>query len=269
MRDKNLLKHILRETRHIWARPETPAAIRQNFAAVLDCGTPALGWELFASSTEQKRCYHSCKSRFCPSCGYRRTLLWLAEQEATLPDIPYTGIVLTIPSELWPIFQANRHLLHDLPTLGAAVVQQWMRARYGVRLLVIAVPHTFGGDLKVNTHIHMLISAGGLSESEGRWVHRVPLHKGALMRMWKYAVVTHLRGAIKARVLTSNLKMQVIQRVLTRAYERPYWIIHIDKITSKSHFLRYAARYIRRPPIASWRLLEIKDGTITSRRRNA
>ena len=28
---------------------------------------------------------------------------------------------------------------------------------------------------------------------------------------------------------------------------------------SKSHFLRYSARYIRRPPIASWRLLEVTD----------
>jgi len=28
---------------------------------------------------------------------------------------------------------------------------------------------------------------------------------------------------------------------------------------AKPHFLRYAARYVRRPPIASWRLLEVTD----------
>src|SRR6266849_10587378 len=47
---------------------------------------------------------------------------------------------------------------------------------------------------------------------------------------------------------------------LTTAYERPSgWIIHLDKIVSKSHFLRYAARYVRRPPIAKWRLLKVTD----------
>jgi len=37
------------------------------------------------------------------------------------------------------------------------------------------------------------------------------------------------------------------------------WIIFIDKIASKTHFLLYAARYVRRPPLASWRLLEVTD----------
>jgi len=35
------------------------------------------------------------------------------------------------PDVLWPIFRQNRHLLHDLPTIGAEVIQQWARDRYG------------------------------------------------------------------------------------------------------------------------------------------
>ena len=260
MGDGNLLKQILEATQNVWDRPGTRPAVRKNFAAVLDCGTAALGWEVYASDTEEKRCYHRCKSRFCPSCGYRATLLWLEEQEAALPDIPYTGIVFTMPRELWSIFKRNRHLLHDLPILGAEVIQQWIRMKYGVSVLIIVVQHTFGGDLKFNTHLHFLVSAGGLLESEGRWIPRITLHKDALMRMWRYAVITHLRGALKAQVLKSDLGMQELQRILMMAYERhPRWIIFLDRIASKSHFLRYAARYIRRPPIASWRLLKVTD----------
>jgi hypothetical protein len=132
MRDKSLLKQILEASRDVWDRPGTRPAVRKNFAAVLDCGTWALGWEVYASDTDEKRCYHRCKSRFCPSCGYRSTLHWLEEQEAALLDIPYAGIVLTMPRELWTIFKRNRHLLHDLPVLGASVIQQWIRIRYGV-----------------------------------------------------------------------------------------------------------------------------------------
>ncbi len=78
--------------------------------------------------------------------------------------------------------------------------------------------------------------------------------------MWRYAVITHLRGALQAQVLKSHLAVQDLKRVLTMAYEQhPRRIIFIDEISSKSHFLRYAARYVRRPPIASWRLLEVTD----------
>jgi hypothetical protein len=262
MQKRNLLKQILQETRNLWDIPGTPRDIRRNLAAIVDCGTAVLGWELFASSTEEKRVYHTCKSRFCPSCGVRDTLQWLAEQEAKLPEIPYRGIVLTMPRELWGIFKTNRHLLHDLPTLGAAVVQQWMRIKHHVRVLIIVVPQTFGGDLKFNTHLHILISAGGLSESHRRWIPSVELNKTALMKMWRYAVITHLRSAIRARVLTSRLERQAIQKMLTSAYEPPVWNIVIDEVESKSHFLRYAARYVRRPPIASWRLLRVRNGEV-------
>lgn len=80
------------------------------------------------------------------------------------------------------------------------------------------------------------------------------------MQMWRYAVITHLRAALKADVLDSDLNRHDLQMLLTTAYERhPTWIIYVDKIVSKSHFLRYAARYVRRPPIASWRLLKVTN----------
>jgi hypothetical protein len=76
-----------------------------------------------------------------------------------------------MPDVLWPIFRQNRHLLHDLPTLGAAVIQQWAKLKYGVRAPIMVMPHTFGGRLNFNSHLHILLSAGGLQESEGRWVN--------------------------------------------------------------------------------------------------
>jgi Putative transposase/Transposase zinc-binding domain len=260
MPDLNLLKQVLEATRSEWDRPGTRLAVRKNFAAVLECGTATLGWELYASETEEKRCYHRCKSRFCPSCGYRATLLWLERQEAALPDIPYTSVVFTMPRELWSIFRRNRHLLHDLPALGAEVIQQWMRIKHGVSVLMVVVPHTFGGDLKFNSHLHILISAGGLDESSGRWIPRLSLEKDALMRSWRHAVTDHLQRALKAGVLKFDLGRGEAGKFLSIVQARhPRWIIFLDRIASKAHFLRYAARYVRRPPIATWRLLKVTN----------
>ena len=164
-----------------------------------------------------------------------------------------------MPRVLWSIFKQNRHLLHDLPVVGAAVIQEWVKIRFGVSVLILVVPHTFCGDLKFNTHLHILVSAGGLQESEGRWVPRLRFHKAALMRMWRYAVITHLRRALNAQVLRSDLHKQDLKRTLTAEYERDFWIIDMDPLVSKSHFLGYAARYVRRPAIAQRRLLKITD----------
>lgn len=265
MQDRNLLKQILEATRDIWQRPETRPAVQKNFAAVIDCGTPALGWKLYASDTQERRCYYRCKSRFCASCGYRATLHWLEEQKVALPDILYSGIVFTMPSELWGVFRKNRHLLHDLPALGAAVIEQWINMKYGAKALIMVVQHTFGGDLKFNCHLHILISAGGLQKSTGRWLPRLHLNEDALMKMWRYAVINHLRSALKAKILRSEPSIQSLQRLLSTAYSserHPRWIIRLDKILSKAHFLRYAARYVRRPPIAMWRILKLTDGQV-------
>jgi len=262
MHTKHQLKRILSATREYWDSTEIRPAVRQNFQKMIDCQTPALGAEVYASETEHKVVHHTCKSRACPSCGYRATLLWLRDQWAVLPDIPYTGLVLTMPGILWPIFQQNRHLLHDLPALGASIVEHWIKRRYGARVLIMVVPHTFGGYLNFNCHLHILVSTGGLRESDGRWISSVRLDKNEIMEMWRNAVITYLREALKAGVLKSGCNGAYLGKVLTAEYERPRWIIHIHGSMSKKHFLQYAARYARRPPIAQRRILRVANGIV-------
>jgi hypothetical protein len=258
MRNEQPLKQILSATRGQWDRPETRASVRENFAKMIDCRTPALGAEVYASENEEKLVYHTCKSRACPSCGHRATQLWQREQWTALPDIPYAGIVLTMPDVLWPIFQENRHLLHDMAALGAAVIQQWVEARYGVRVLIMVVQHTFGRSLNFNPHLHILVSASGLQEAEGRWIAPLTFEKDALMHMWRYALITYLRAAIRSNVLRSDLGTEELKKILTEQYER-WWNIKLTGLMSKQHFLGYAGRYIRHPPIAQHRFVAITD----------
>jgi hypothetical protein len=73
-----------------------------------------------------------------------------------------------------------------------------------------------------------------------------------LMLMWRFAVITFLREALNAGVLASNLHPSNLKAVLAREYR--WWSTHVDYFQSKEHFLRYAGRYARRPPIAQHRL---------------
>ena len=147
-----------------------------------------------------------------------------------------------------PVFKQNRHLLHDLPSIGAAVVELWVKETHGVRPLIMVVPHTFGGYLNFNCHLHILVSDGGLNESQGQWLAGLMFDQDALMRLWRDAVLNYLRMALKADVLRSNRSVKFLESVFTSEAARPKWIIYISESMSKRHFLSYAARYAKRLP---------------------
>ena len=80
------IKQILLDTQAYWDHDGYPAHIRENLLKVIRCGTIGLGAEIYASETESKLVFHTCKSRFCTSCGQRATEAWQADLEAILPD---------------------------------------------------------------------------------------------------------------------------------------------------------------------------------------
>jgi hypothetical protein len=97
------IKQILKDTRPVWDDDGTRPYVRESFRRMIECRTPALGWQIYASETEVRRVYHTCKVRSCPSCGYRATLQWQREQWTQLPDVSYSGVVFTMPHVFWNI----------------------------------------------------------------------------------------------------------------------------------------------------------------------
>ena len=246
------LKRIFSMTRDIWDCDDTRPAVRAALQKALDCGTEALGAEIFASQSEERVVYHTCKSRACPSCGHRATVAWQRDQWRELPDVPYSHACLTMPDVLWPLFKRNRRLLHDLPALGAQALQQWARQKYGIRLMIVVIAHTFGRHLNFNCHLHVLVSEGGLRDDGTGWRKNVRFDPKALMPMWRYAVITYLRAAARAGLIATDLSGGSLQELLTTQYER-WWNIDIKRFRGKKQFLAYAGRYARRPPIAQHR----------------
>ena len=252
------LKKILELTRNQWDHPDGRDAIRENFRKVRACQTPALGGEVYSSAAGEKIFYHTCKSKCCPSCGNRGTMLWQRDQWATLPEIPFVGIVLTMPSVFWPVFKAHRHLQKDLPALGGAVIQHWAWSRYRVRLFAMVIQHTFGGRLNYNPHLHLMVSAGGLNPTEACWVKSVKFAADELMNLWRFAVTSYLWKAHREGLLNKSTLPEEFDGLILEQVQRR-WNVHITPKMSKKHFLGYAGRYIRRLPIAQKRLLKVTE----------
>ena len=259
MRYKHPLKRILRENQSLWDTESTRLAVREAFTKVLLCGTAALGGEVYSSGMEDRAVFHTCKGRACSSCGARATSRWQRERWAALPDVQYKGITFTMPDVLWPLFR-NRNLARLLPVLAAKTVEAWVRAKFGLRVGVIAIPHTFNGKLEFNSHVHVMVTAGGL-ETSGGWIPSVYYDVGALTCYWRRGVIRLLRAGLRVGCLVTEVPAQAVEEQLIQQENR-WWSVKLQSLGSKEHFLRYAGRYARRPPIAQRRIAEISKQEI-------
>lgn len=228
MASSGALKQILEQHRNLWDHDVTRPAARENFRKVLACRTPALGAEVYASESEQKVVYHTCKSRACSSCGRKATVLWQRDQWATLPDVPYREITFTMPDVLWPIFRDNRALLSDLSAIGAKVIESWIKVEHEANVCIMVVPHTFGRHLNFNSHLHILVSAGGFRESDGKWIPQLNIRKAALGDFWRDSVIEHLRLALKQGKLFSPVNHSALDQMLIAQGNRSWRTHHKD-----------------------------------------
>jgi Putative transposase/Transposase zinc-binding domain len=256
------LKKILSQARPYWDREEMRTAVRKVFGKAMQCRTAELGAEVYSSENQELILYHTCKSRACPTCGYRANVQWLRERWAALPEALYKGVTFTMPDLLWPLFRDNPALAKALSALAAEVIQARVSARYGLRVGVIAILHTFNGKLEFNSHVHTMVTGGGLHGSSDIWVSRVYYDRDALMEAWRKAVIDLLRAALRAGQLRTEMIVDQIEEMLTQQ-EKRWWSIKIQSFEDKGHFLQYAGRYVRRPPIAQRRITSIAERSVT------
>ena len=256
------LKKILSQMRPYWDRDETRAAVRQAFGKALQCRTAELGAEVYSSENEELILYHTCKSRSCSSCGYRATVQWLRERWAALPNEIYRGITFTMPDVLWTLLLDNPHLANALSALAAKIIQSRMSAKYGVRVGISAILHTFNGRLEFNSHVHTMVTGGGLYGFSDTWVSRVYYDRDPLMKAWRKAVIELLRAALQAGQLHTKLTVDQLEKLLTQQ-EKRWWSIKIQSFEDKGYFLQYAGRYVKRPPIAQRRITRIRERIVT------
>jgi Putative transposase/Transposase zinc-binding domain len=262
MRYNDPLRQILTLTGSYWDTDKFRPGVRRAFRKALQCRTPALGGEVYSSGNQEKIVYHTCKARPCSSCGYRATAQWQRERWAALPDVPYKGITFTMPDVLWPLFRENPHLARALPALAAAIIQSRATAQHGLHVGVIAILHTFNGKLEFNSHVHVMVTAGGLHGSTGTWVRSIYHDHDRLMKAWRKAVIALLRAALLSGQLNTDMIFDEVEALLVNQ-ERRWWRVKVQSFKSRQHFLLYAGRYARRPPIAQYRITSLENGTVT------
>lgn len=230
-------------------------------ADIIDCRTPALGGSLFVCDTCDglDYAYHSCRNRHCPKCHYGPSQLWLEGLRSRLLPCPYYFITFTLPEELRPLARSHQTTVYDILLREAAAALQhladdpkWVGAKLGI----LAVLHTWARDLSYHPHVHLLATAGGLTDQDEAW--RKPAHSRFLVP--GYALSTIFRAKIRDALDRENLLAEVDPAVFRKA-----WNVHLEHAGDGEHAAEYLSRYAHRVALTNDRIEAFDHGRVTFR----
>lgn len=246
-----------------WIRPVVLETVRKLRA----CRTPALGCHVYVcpDGHETRIVPHSCKSRFCPTCGKHATDQWADGALGDLLEVPYHHLVLSVPWQFRPLMVLNRWLgLSILARAASAALNQWAGEQHHMRMGIVTVIHTFGADLRWHPHVHLLVTEGGLSLDGRRWIQPYKLgwliRHASLKAMWKYHVIAAFRQAHKQGELRFPARWAIFKAyprfngLLNKLWQLT-WYAHIGAcLLDPSATLRYIGRYTKRAVLAEYRI---------------
>lgn len=253
-----------------WYTGTIREAVIENVQKILSCRTAQLGFHLYEcpQCSSVRLIPHSCKSRFCSSCGKVATDAWTDERLSDILPTEYHHLVFTLPWQLRTVCRANRKVMFNLLFTAAALsITCWTKAYGGYLPGLYIVLHTFGSDLKFNPHFHMIVTAGGLSLDKSRWI-KAPenylMPEIGLKKRWKYnvikAIIQHNNaGRLDMPWLPKKGERLNLRGVISVIAKLRWYIFIGARLLEAGLTVRYIGRYTKRPVIAETRIIHCDD----------
>ena len=230
-------------------------------AKMMKCKTPQLGFSLY----ECPEChnthiqFHTCKSKFCTSCGNKYSKDRVISIESKLYNCNHRHLVFTIHDALWNLFREDRSRLNLLFDAVNITISSWFKDRYGKKGFksgFILVIHTFGRNDKWNPHIHALLAELGVSNNNCKKIDFIPFDM--LRKRFQKVLLDLLEkniGKQNFRILKNKVYSTSKNGFYVRAKKN-------ENLGTKQN-IEYVLRYCGRPAFAASKILKIEDEYIT------
>lgn len=251
---------------------------RMAMWSIEHCRTQTLGGHLeqCLGCGDKQPAYNSCRNRHCPKCQSLAQAAWLERRKARILPTHYFHVVFTLPHELNPLCRWNPKKLYDLLFYAASqTLLEFGRKELNVQLGVTAVLHTWTRDLRFHPHLHCVVTGGGLTQGNDRWIStskRFLFPVRALSKRFRGKFLDGLRALQQA----GELRLGDSRRTLAHSFSglldvmyRTPWVVY-----SKAPFggaeqvFRYLGRYTHRVAIANSRLTHLDREQVCFRTRN-
>ena len=258
---KKILKNHFEEFKlKYWnkVRREMRDQIENTVIKALNCGNIEKGYikHKCIDCGEEYIQGFTCKSKFCTKCGRKYSMEWAEKQVENILDVPHRHAVFTIPEELRVYFYRKRELLKDLQDATYKVLDSFhkMKTKGNYELGVISVVHTFGGDLKWNPHIHALYTEGGIDRNN-KWFKKLDFIPYTYMKkVWRKLVLD---------IIKNNFRDRKTRNLINKLYKKEFYVNAERRLTNIKQATQYIGRYLARPAIAEYRIINYDGKNVT------
>ena len=230
-------------------------------AKMMKCKTPQLGFSLY----ECPEChnthiqFHTCKSKFCTSCGNKYSKDRVISIESKLYNCNHCHLVFTIHDALWNLFREDRNRLNLLFEAVNITLSSWCKEKYGkhgFKLGFVLTLHTFGRDDKWNPHIHALIAELLVKNNNCKRFDFFP-----------YDMLRKRFQKVMLDLLEKNIGKQKFRQLKNKVYSTSKNGFYVrakknENLGTKQN-VEYVLRYCGRPAFAASKILNIKGDYIT------
>jgi hypothetical protein len=236
---------------------------KKALADIAGCMTPALGGHRYrcCNCGDEFWICHGCRNRSCPKCHGRQTQEWLDRRQAELLPCDYFHLVATVPEQLRHAFLADQKFMYSLlmKTVAGAVTDLARDSkRIGAVPGILMVLHTWTTQMSYHPHVHLLVTAGGVSDDGLHW-RTSPSEFLVPVKALSQVIAARFRDAL------AKQKPHVF-RALPKKTWKQAWCSYCQHYGhGKDAVLRYLGRYVFRIALTNTRILDMDDTHVTFR----
>jgi hypothetical protein len=242
-------------------------------AAIRACRTAALGIDIYSCPQcgDTTEVFHNCKNRFCPTCSWSDTLRWAEKIKRNMLNIPHRHVVFTIPHKLIPLIKRNEfELLNMQMQVSAHTLKDWVEHKYELRCGIISVLHTFGEQKNFHSHVHMILSWGGIDK-----IGSIQKIKGEYINYefisdkFRRDYETRLTELFDADKLQHDFHDRSQFLRFLRQINEKNWIVHFeDPMETPVEVIRYIGRYSKRACLSEYKISRMEQEIIGFRHKD-
>lgn len=261
------LANIIKEYKTTFIAKHHPLKYHQKVLhAIEHCRTAYFGGHIDkCNSCDYTRIsYNSCRNRHCPKCQNTNKERWIEAREQDLLPVTYFHVVFTLPHELHTYcLNYPSELYNILFSASKETIETFSNdsKHLGAQTGMISVLHTWGQNLSLHPHIHMIIPGGGITE-HGYW-KSAKNHGHFLFPVKAMSIVYKNKFMEKLKTFLEKEKL-VIDVVLRKKLYNQNWVVYSKQpFIGPKQVIEYLGRYSHKIAISNHRIKNVNNGKVS------
>ena len=245
------------------------------FNHIKRCRTEESGYHKIVCENcgHEKITYNSCRDRHCPLCQNFKKEQWINDRKSEVLGSKYFHVVLTLPKELDNIILQNKREMYSImfKAAGETVKKLCEDKKFmGAMPAITVVLHTWGQNLEFHPHIHMIISAGGLT-ADNKWrksSEKFFIPVKVLSKVFRRKFMSYLKENYKNDELSFYGQAEEYKninkfKILVNKLYSINWYSYVKRsFNNADAIIEYLARYTHKIAITNSRIVKVEDGKV-------